>query len=196
MRRVVKWFHVLLIVLCLYIDIPVLTRYDCYIKKNFGVLFLDDFPCPSSKKSSPRPALFSETSSCALKHLVAYRHIVSICWHSSYLVEGNGISNFVNSTRIRLVVSLINWRTRNIDNSTSAKCCWCRSQIYKTVLCFLCTVYFVCLQVKSLYDNQLQQLEKLIETQRKAQAKMREQKLAADERYNKVSRGSWFVCLV
>lgn len=44
-----------------------------------------------------------------------------------------------------------------------------------------------------MYDNQLQQLEKLIDTQRKAQAKMREQKLAADERFNKVS--NWVIIL-
>lgn len=45
-------------------------------------------------------------------------------------------------------------------------------------------------QVKSLFDNQLLQLENLIETQRRAQATMREQKLAADERYKKVTLDS------
>ena len=40
--------------------------------------------------------------------------------------------------------------------------------------------------MKSLFDNQLNQLENLIETQRQAQNKMREQKCSADERYRKV----------
>jgi len=42
------------------------------------------------------------------------------------------------------------------------------------------------LQVKSSFDDQLQQLENLIETQRRAQATIREQKLSADENYKKV----------
>ena len=41
--------------------------------------------------------------------------------------------------------------------------------------------------VKSMYDNQLAQLENLIATQRKAQLKMREQLANAEKRYHKVS---------
>nr|XP_022297732.1 cortactin-binding protein 2-like isoform X2 [Crassostrea virginica] len=40
--------------------------------------------------------------------------------------------------------------------------------------------------IKSMYDNQLAQLENLIATQRKAQLKMREQLSAAEKRYHKV----------
>ncbi|KAK3579051.1 hypothetical protein CHS0354_029909 [Potamilus streckersoni] len=40
--------------------------------------------------------------------------------------------------------------------------------------------------IKSMYDNQLAQLENLIATQRKAQLKMREQLTAAEKRYHKV----------
>ncbi|KAL4226365.1 hypothetical protein ACF0H5_014348 [Mactra antiquata] len=40
--------------------------------------------------------------------------------------------------------------------------------------------------IKSMYDNQLAQLENLIATQRKAQMKMREQMLAGEKRYQKV----------
>ena len=41
-------------------------------------------------------------------------------------------------------------------------------------------------QVKAIFDNQLQQLENLIATQRKTQAKMLEQKASTDERYRQV----------
>lgn len=41
--------------------------------------------------------------------------------------------------------------------------------------------------IKSMYDNQLAQLENLIATQRKAQLKMREQLSAAEKRYHKVT---------
>ncbi|WAR25566.1 CTTB2-like protein [Mya arenaria] len=41
--------------------------------------------------------------------------------------------------------------------------------------------------IKSMYDNQLAQLENLIATQRKAQMKMREQMLSAEKKYHKVS---------
>lgn len=41
--------------------------------------------------------------------------------------------------------------------------------------------------IKSMYDNQLAQLENLIATQRKAQMKMREQMIAGEKRYQKVS---------
>ena len=41
--------------------------------------------------------------------------------------------------------------------------------------------------VKSMYDNQLAQLENLIATQRKAQLKMREQLANGEKRYHKVS---------
>ncbi|XP_055999760.1 CTTNBP2 N-terminal-like protein [Ostrea edulis] len=40
--------------------------------------------------------------------------------------------------------------------------------------------------IKSMYDNQLAQLENLIATQRKAQLKMREQLSVAEKRYHKV----------
>ena len=40
--------------------------------------------------------------------------------------------------------------------------------------------------VKAMYDNQLLQLEKLIETQRRAQLRMREQLVAVEKRYHKV----------
>lgn len=40
--------------------------------------------------------------------------------------------------------------------------------------------------IKSMYDNQLAQLENLIATQRKAQLKMREQLASAEKRYHKV----------
>ena len=40
--------------------------------------------------------------------------------------------------------------------------------------------------IKSMYDNQLAQLENLIATQRKAQLKMREQLGSAEKRYHKV----------
>ena len=40
--------------------------------------------------------------------------------------------------------------------------------------------------VKAMYDNQLMQLENLIETQRKAQIRMREQLVAVEKRYHKV----------
>ena len=40
--------------------------------------------------------------------------------------------------------------------------------------------------VKAMYDNQLMQLENLIETQRKAQQRMREQLAAVEKRYHKV----------
>lgn len=41
--------------------------------------------------------------------------------------------------------------------------------------------------IKSMYDNQLAQLENLIATQRKAQLKMREQLSVAEKRYHKVN---------
>ena len=41
--------------------------------------------------------------------------------------------------------------------------------------------------IKSMYDNQLNQLENLIATQRKAQMKMRDHIVAAEKRYQKVS---------
>ena len=40
--------------------------------------------------------------------------------------------------------------------------------------------------IKSMYDNQLNQLENLIATQRKAQMKMRDHIVAAEKRYTKV----------
>ena len=40
--------------------------------------------------------------------------------------------------------------------------------------------------IKSMYDNQLAQLENLIATQRKAQMKMREQMIGGEKRYQKV----------
>lgn len=40
--------------------------------------------------------------------------------------------------------------------------------------------------IKSMYDNQLAQLENLIATQRKAQMKMREQLSSAEKKYHKV----------
>ena len=40
--------------------------------------------------------------------------------------------------------------------------------------------------IKSMYDNQLAQLENLIATQRKAQMKMREQMIIGEKRYHKV----------
>lgn len=41
--------------------------------------------------------------------------------------------------------------------------------------------------VKAMYDNQLAQLENLIDTQRKAQQRMREQLASVEKRYHKVS---------
>ena len=41
--------------------------------------------------------------------------------------------------------------------------------------------------IKSMYDNQLNQLENLIATQRKAQMKMRDHIVAAEKRYQKVN---------
>jgi len=41
--------------------------------------------------------------------------------------------------------------------------------------------------IKSMYDNQLAQLENLIATQRKAQMKMREQMITGEKKYHKVS---------
>ena len=40
--------------------------------------------------------------------------------------------------------------------------------------------------VKTMYDNQLAQLENLIDTQRKAQQRMREQLASVEKRYHKV----------
>ena len=40
--------------------------------------------------------------------------------------------------------------------------------------------------VKAMYDNQLAQLENLIDTQRKAQQRMREQLASVEKRYHKV----------
>ena len=42
--------------------------------------------------------------------------------------------------------------------------------------------------VKTMYDNQLMQLENLIATQRKAQHRMREQLASVEKRYHKVNR--------
>lgn len=42
--------------------------------------------------------------------------------------------------------------------------------------------------IKSMYDNQLAQLENLIATQRKAQMKMREQLSTAEKKYHKVDK--------
>lgn len=50
--------------------------------------------------------------------------------------------------------------------------------------------------VRSMYDNQLAQLENLIATQRKAQLKMREQLSSAEKRYHKVSRLTHYFALL
>ena len=42
--------------------------------------------------------------------------------------------------------------------------------------------------VKAMYDNQLTQLENLIDTQRQVQVRMREQLVAVEKRYHKVSK--------
>ena len=42
--------------------------------------------------------------------------------------------------------------------------------------------------VKAMYDNQLLQLENLIDTQRQVQIRMREQLVAVEKRYHKVSK--------
>lgn len=51
--------------------------------------------------------------------------------------------------------------------------------------------------IKSMYDNQLAQLENLIATQRKAQMKMREQCSVAEKKHNKVFIQPYkFICYI